>query len=128
MPTNNGHEPDQEFVGDVLGIEQVFASVGLSVDPSPNESLEDVKQSFISAPSHSSGSNWLQGQRMVSDVDCEASSINGGIPLPTFGQICDRLYLIQTFHTQASGCYMMVALDPRFSRPADPLLPRPLLV
>jgi hypothetical protein len=34
-------EPDQEFVGDVLGIEQVFASVGLSVDPSPNESLED---------------------------------------------------------------------------------------
>ena len=36
-----GLEPDQEFGGDVLGLEQVFASVGLSVDPSPNESLED---------------------------------------------------------------------------------------
>ena len=37
-PPMVGLEPDHEFGGDVLGIEQVFASVGLSVDPSPNES------------------------------------------------------------------------------------------
>jgi len=34
-------KPDHEFVGDFLEIEQVFASVDLSVDPSPKESLED---------------------------------------------------------------------------------------
>jgi hypothetical protein len=34
-------KPDHEFVGDFLEIEQVFASVDLSVDPSPKESLQD---------------------------------------------------------------------------------------
>ena len=56
-------EPDQEFGGDVLGLEQVFASVGLSVDPSPMKAIEE-KCYALSAPSHASGSNWQQGQRM----------------------------------------------------------------
>jgi hypothetical protein len=57
---------------------------------------------------HVNGSNWLQGQRMVSDFNCDASSINGENPLPTFGHFCDRLYLIETFQRHGFGCSVIL--------------------
>jgi hypothetical protein len=57
---------------------------------------------------YANGSNWQQGQRMVSDSYWEAAAINGEIPLPTFGHFCEDLYLIETFQRHASCCSVIL--------------------
>ena len=111
-------KPDHEFVGDVLGIEQVFASVGLSVDPSPNESLED--QLVVDRHLELLPENRVMTRRAWYSRLQEKRSAFQLVQFQHLGKICRPSESLPYLVSNTVKRNMMVALDP--------LLPRPLLV